>query len=82
MGNSLEFIDIPPGFKSEPSDQNHVGVLAKRWDSENPAGGYEFMGKNFMITGYDGACQIVSDGNSAKITTFVSQKNIIDNDLK
>ena len=35
-----------------------------------------------MITGYDGACQIVSDGNSTQITTFVSNKNIIDNDLK
>jgi len=43
---------------------------------------YEFLGQNLMITGYDGACQIVSDGNSAKITTFVSQKNIIDSDLK
>jgi len=43
---------------------------------------YEFLEQNLMITGYDGACQIVSDGNSAKITTFVSQKNIIDSDLK
>ncbi len=43
---------------------------------------YEFLGENLMITGYDGACQIVSDGNSAQITTFVSNKNIIDNDLK
>ncbi len=43
---------------------------------------YKFMGSNLMITGYDGACRIVSDGNSAQITTFVSQKNIIDSDLK
>ncbi|MCK5051740.1 MAG: DNA internalization-related competence protein ComEC/Rec2 [Candidatus Cloacimonetes bacterium] len=43
---------------------------------------YEFLGENLMITGYDGACQIVSDGNSVQITTFVSNKNIIDNDLK
>ncbi len=43
---------------------------------------YEFLGENLMITGYDGACQIVSDGNSAQITTYVSNKNIIDNDLK
>ena len=43
---------------------------------------YEFMGQNLMITGYDGACQIVSDGKNAQITTVVSQKNIIDNDLK
>ena len=43
---------------------------------------YEFLGPNLMITGYDGACQIVSDGKSAQITTFVSNKNIIDNDLK
>ena len=41
-----------------------------------------FMGENLMITGIDGACQIVSDGESAHITTFVSNKNIIDNDLK
>ncbi len=43
---------------------------------------FAFMGGNLMITGVDGACQIVSDGQSAKITTFVSNKNIIDNDLK
>ena len=43
---------------------------------------YQFLGGNLMITGYDGACQIVSDGNSAQITTVVSQKNIIDNDWK
>lgn len=43
---------------------------------------YGFLGKNLMITGYDGACRIISDGNSAKITTFVSEKNTIDNDLK
>jgi competence protein ComEC len=43
---------------------------------------FEFLGSNLMITGYDGACQIVSDGISAQITTFVSNKNIIDNDLK
>ncbi len=43
---------------------------------------YEFLGSNLMITGYDGACQIVSDGKSAQITTVVSNKNIIDNDLK
>ncbi|MEA2096987.1 MAG: DNA internalization-related competence protein ComEC/Rec2 [Candidatus Cloacimonadota bacterium] len=43
---------------------------------------FEFLGPNLMITGYDGACQIVSDGNSAQITTVVSEKNIIDNDLK
>lgn len=43
---------------------------------------FEFLGPNLMITGYDGACQIVSDGNSAQITTVVSEKNIIDNELK
>ena len=43
---------------------------------------YKFLGSNLMITGYDGACQIISDGNNAQITTVVSQKNIIDNDLK
>jgi len=42
----------------------------------------DFLGSNLMITGYDGACQIISDGNSAQITTFVTEKNIIDNDLK
>ena len=43
---------------------------------------YAFLDSNLMITGYDGACQIVTDGNSTQITTVVSQKNIIDNDLK
>jgi len=43
---------------------------------------YKFLGENLMITGYDGACQIVSDGNSIQITTHVSNKNFIDNDLK
>ncbi len=43
---------------------------------------FEFLGPNLMITGYDGACQIVSDGNSAQITTVISEKNIIDNNLK
>jgi len=41
-----------------------------------------FLGGNLIITGIDGACQIVSDGKSAKITTYVTNKNIIDNDLK
>jgi len=43
---------------------------------------FAYLNGNLMITGYDGACQIVSDGFSAKITTFVTNKNIIDNDLK
>ena len=43
---------------------------------------YEFLGQNLMITGYDGACQIVSNSKTAQVTTVVSQKNIIDNDLK
>jgi len=43
---------------------------------------FEFLGDNLMITGIDGACQIISDGETAKITTYVTDKNIIDNDLK
>jgi len=42
---------------------------------------FNYLGNNLMVTGYDGACKIVSDGNSAQITTIVSKKNIIDNDL-
>ncbi|MCF7858241.1 MAG: DNA internalization-related competence protein ComEC/Rec2 [Candidatus Cloacimonetes bacterium] len=42
---------------------------------------FKFLGNNLMITGYDGACQIFSDGNSIQINTFLSQKCLVDNGI-
>lgn len=43
---------------------------------------FAYLGDNLFITGIDGACQIVSDGKTAQITTVVTKKDITDNDLK
>ena len=77
--SSTEFIDIiSPDYAFIPTSIKNRFNFPHMQTIDR----FQFLENHLFIAGKDGALQITTDGKSAYLKTFLSNQEIIDNDLK